>query len=116
MSIFYNPTFMNMAIINTIGIVIFFIITVLSAWITDKNKKNSNPVWLASIMSIVSLSLVGYNAYSAYGAYSVYSAYSFEENTSVLLVISYGLLTLFFFAMMLGALSTTKENNREYST
>lgn len=107
---------MNMAIINTIGIVIFFIITVLSAWITDKNKKNSNPVWLASIMSIVSLSLVGYNAYSAYGAYSVYSAYSFEENTSVLLVISYGLLTLFFFAMMLGALSTTKENNREYST
>lgn len=109
MSIFYTPTFINMAIVNTIGIIIFFIITVLSAWIAAKNKEDSNPFWLALIMSILSLSLAGYNGYNAY------SAYSFEENTSVLLVISYGLFTLFFIFMMFGALSTTKENNREYS-
>lgn len=109
MSLFTTPTFVNLAIVNGIGVVAFLALTVLSAWIAAKGDKNSNSWWLAMLMSIVSVALAGYNAYNAYVAYDTASS----DATPWAIIIAYIVFALFFFSMIFGIFSTTKEKSPE---
>ena len=111
MSLFTTPSFVNLGIINGVGVVVFLILTVLSAWTAAKSKGNTNPWWAALLMSVTSIALTGYNGYNAYLAYDGASG----NNIPWALIAVYGVLALIFFSMIFGVFSTTKEKKPETS-
>lgn len=97
-----------MGIINSTGIILILLLTVLSAWFAARNKTGKNPVWSAILMIIISLGMIAYNSFS------IYQMYIKEENSSQNfgIIVVYLILALVFLMITFGIISTASQKKK----
>lgn len=107
-SILKEPSYMNMGIINSTGIILILLLTVLSAWLAARNKTGKNPVWSAILMIITSLGMISYNSFS------IYQLYMQEENSSqnFVIMVMYLILALVFLMITFGIINTASQKKK----